>query len=305
MTDLSPYPGNTHWPEDWQGSRLRGRFIDILGQPVQGFLTFTPTPKAVLDAAHEVVILPSVRKVTLDEAGAFDVILPATDDPDLNPSGWTYKVTESLPGGRTYSIDAPMNADRDLTLVAPVPSSAGDAIVRGEPGADGKDGVDGIDGTNGIDGIDGKDGVVPATLSLASATGSITEVTIVDDGSATGSWPNRWVWMFKPLGLAAQLVQWVNEYGELRLIPAKVNTVALRIFAKQTLADPDHSGPVLEVQDSRVGRNSVWSVDGKGNMTSVGTVTATNIGAKVVVVDKGAQPPAGTPAGSLIVERQA
>jgi Right handed beta helix region/Periplasmic copper-binding protein (NosD) len=129
----NPYPGNTAWPSAWEGSRLTGRFVDILGQPLAGTVTFTPAPAAVLVPTQQVIVLPAPRVVTL-VAGAFDVVLPATDDPDGNPTGWTYTVAEGVPGGRSYAIEAPRGVSQDLSQVAPVPSSAGDAVVRGPAG---------------------------------------------------------------------------------------------------------------------------------------------------------------------------
>jgi hypothetical protein len=133
-TPINPYPGNTAWPSSWQGSRLTGRFVDILGQPIQGYITLTPSAAAVLDSLNNVVVLPATRKVTLDATGAFDVVIPATDDPDMNPTNFTYTVQEVVHGGRSYSINAPMNKTQDLADIAPVPSSNGVTIVRGEPG---------------------------------------------------------------------------------------------------------------------------------------------------------------------------
>ncbi|MFE2245244.1 hypothetical protein [Streptomyces lavendulae] len=48
---------------------------------------------------------PVVAK--LDEFGKFEVILPATDAPNMNPSDWSYTVKENLtgvPGARTYAL---------------------------------------------------------------------------------------------------------------------------------------------------------------------------------------------------------
>ncbi|MFT3871053.1 MAG: hypothetical protein QM714_02635 [Nocardioides sp.] len=136
---------------------------------------------------------------------------------------------------------------------------------------------------------------IPATASLDADTDQITSLTIVDDGTATSGWPNRWEWLYKPLAGVAKLVQWVNEYGELRLIPAKSNTVALRIFGRTAPADTAHTGPVFEIQDNRTDRNTVFAVD------ETGTVTAANIGAMVLVLGAGDTVPADTPAGTVIL----
>lgn len=151
-------------------------------------------------------------------------------------------------------------------------------------------------------------GGIPADIALSAPTDVVTDIVIADDGSPTGTWPNRWTWSFQPNGGSAQLVNWINEYGELRITPAKVNTVGFRIFGKTNTGDPAHSGPVFEIQDNRNDRNSMFSVDGVGNVAVAGDVavtgdvTAPNIGAKVVVIPNGGTVPVGTPPGSVVLE---
>lgn len=137
---------------------------------------------------------------------------------------------------------------------------------------------------------------MPAARSLDGSDDSVTDITIIDDGSSTTNWPNRWTWSFGTTVALAKLVQWVNEYGELRLTPAKVNTVALRIFAKTTPTEPNHSGPVFEIQDNRNDRNSVFAVDGLGN------TVARNIAQKVRTVPTGTSGFENEPDGTLWIE---
>lgn len=134
VTPINPYPGNAAWPAEWQGAVLTGRFIDVLGNPIVGSITFAPSVVAVLATAAKRIVLSVPREVTLDANGAFSITIPATDDPDMNPTGWTYTVTENFPNGRSYSVPAPMNVTSDLATLAPVPSSVGNAIVRGPQG---------------------------------------------------------------------------------------------------------------------------------------------------------------------------
>ncbi|MFI9206187.1 hypothetical protein [Streptomyces sp. NPDC053048] len=60
---------------------------------------------------------------TLDENGRFQVKLPATDAPNMQPSGWSYVVKENLSGvigGRTFSVLLPkVVPDVDLADIAP------------------------------------------------------------------------------------------------------------------------------------------------------------------------------------------
>ncbi|WP_344031273.1 collagen-like protein [Streptomyces luteireticuli] len=78
-----------------------------------GLLTF---PQSDLFIAGPVV-------ATLDETGAFSATLPATDAPDMNPTGWTYTVKENLAGvvgSRTFALLLPKAVtDVDLADVTP------------------------------------------------------------------------------------------------------------------------------------------------------------------------------------------
>jgi hypothetical protein len=122
--------------------------------------------------------------------------------------------------------------------------------------------------------------------------------TIVADGSDSGSWKNRLEFLFKPVGGTAALTGYFNEYGELRVIPGKANTVPFRAFTKQFPTDANHTANVLEVQDNRTDRNVLFSVD------STGKVAAPNIGAKVWTLNAGDSNPAGLATGDVIVKKR-
>lgn len=136
---------------EWGSCRIRGEWVDLLGQPVSGTVTLTASPKVLLAAQSQRIVVPTARKVTLDEQGRIDVTVPATDDPDINPTGWTYTVAESFTGGggRTYAIQAPDGGDIQLATVAPVPTANGQTIVVGPAGPAGTDGADGAPGEPG------------------------------------------------------------------------------------------------------------------------------------------------------------
>jgi hypothetical protein len=42
--------------------------------------------------------IASTLKAVLDVTGYFEIVLPASDDPDTSPTGWTYNVVEFLVG---------------------------------------------------------------------------------------------------------------------------------------------------------------------------------------------------------------
>lgn len=112
---------------------VRGRFIDIrkavnqeANYGLAGTVTFVPSPDALLDADLKTIL--GLQRFTATPAvadGYFAVQLPATDDPQINPTGWTYEVTE--PTGRTYHITVPYNTP---TLNAPGDPLDGQQVIE-------------------------------------------------------------------------------------------------------------------------------------------------------------------------------
>ena len=121
---IQPNPTATLWPAEWQGCRFTGSFIDFLGQPLAGSVTFTPSVGAVIAKTSKRTAIAYAITVALDDNGSLDVTLPATDDPDSDPTGWTYTIEEGFTGGRTYTVSAPTNQTIDLTAVAPLTTAA-------------------------------------------------------------------------------------------------------------------------------------------------------------------------------------
>lgn len=109
------------------------------GLPISGKVTFRPTPPLIIDAAADTLIVPKSIQVNLDVTGAFSTQLVATDDADLNPSGWTYEVSFQLNGGvsiPSFHITVPTGSTRDLADIAPVPGAGGVYYVPGGSDAD-------------------------------------------------------------------------------------------------------------------------------------------------------------------------
>jgi lysophospholipase L1-like esterase len=109
---------------------VRGTFIKPNGTPAAGQVSFTPRVQTILNDNADTITVQSVS-ADLDGTGHFTVNLQATDDPDINPSGWTYLVQESVYGGgvgRTYDISVPAAAvgtGIDLVTLAPVSPAGG------------------------------------------------------------------------------------------------------------------------------------------------------------------------------------
>lgn len=135
--------------------------------PASGTITFTASVPKVLDAGAAPNPVTIVRwQITgiLDSngflctpdpsdptiAGAQGIKLIATDDADLNPVNWTWTVSYSLVGPdgsrlgspRGHSMALPQGTTVDLTLVQPVESSTGNAILVGSIGPTGPRGSD-------------------------------------------------------------------------------------------------------------------------------------------------------------------
>jgi hypothetical protein len=79
---------------------------------------------------------------------------------------------------------------------------------------------------------------------------------------------NRFQVFFKAVGGIRNLVTWINEYGELRSLPAKTNTVGLRVFAAKDAAGliaRSATTPVMEVTNQRDGtRTTIFAVYSDG-----------------------------------------
>lgn len=83
-----------------------GQYVDVAGNPIAGQIKFTP--RAILvDTSGDQVIVNRTITVDLDANGEFTVVLPVTDDTDISPVDFTYRVEEAFSGGRTYDITLP------------------------------------------------------------------------------------------------------------------------------------------------------------------------------------------------------
>jgi hypothetical protein len=97
---------------------------------------FTPSVKYVLHPSTGAIIVPVPSPITISVAGEIDVTLVATDDPDINPTGWTYKMEITVIGGTipSQNISVPSGSDRLLTELVAVAESSGTYTTMGLPG---------------------------------------------------------------------------------------------------------------------------------------------------------------------------
>lgn len=101
--------------------------------PKQGYIEFTPSSKL---AHPDVGIVPiSTIRANLDVDGRFDAVLLATNDPDIQPSGWLWVVDEKVKNGNVWylGIDKDGPDPLDLTTVIVLPPL--DPPAYGLPGS--------------------------------------------------------------------------------------------------------------------------------------------------------------------------
>ena len=114
---------------DLQTCTLTGSFVDVNGDTVNGSIRFTPI-SIVIDTDQNQILINRAITATL-VSGAFSIVLPTTNDSDVSPQPFAYKVEEIFSGGRTYYIVLPTGTGTvDLAdLSAAVDSATAAAYV--------------------------------------------------------------------------------------------------------------------------------------------------------------------------------
>jgi hypothetical protein len=118
---------------------VTGRYIDASGAAVRGSVTFTlDTP--LLNAGASTYIIETEYTVTLDATGSFAVDLPATNDVDVTPTGWTWTLTPNFDGADplTFALPTNLGPTVDITVLAPAlpnPSTTYSYVLTSAVGA--------------------------------------------------------------------------------------------------------------------------------------------------------------------------
>lgn len=179
----------TAWYEGFGGRGLKGTVTFTAP-----FVTFSESD---LFLAGPVVCTLDESGRMIDADGNIGVRLPATDSPDMNPTGWTYTVKENLTGvvgARTYSMvlpkDTPNNsidlADVALTnpetptyVAVPGPSAYEVAVAQGFEGTEAEwlDSLEGPQGAQGVQGVRGSQ-VFTGTADPTAALGANGDVYV-------------------------------------------------------------------------------------------------------------------------------
>ena len=87
---------------------VTGTYVDLIGNPVRGSLTFEPQT-IIKEKTANVIIMPVSILKTLDATGSFTVTIPVTSDTDVTPQPFIYTITENFTAGRTIQIALPLS----------------------------------------------------------------------------------------------------------------------------------------------------------------------------------------------------
>lgn len=120
-------------PSDLNTGTLTGTYVDAEGNPRQGRIEFTPDVNRVISKGEDVIVTSKTIGVDLDANGHFEIVLPATDDPDIVPLNWTYKVVEKFTGdsgsGTTFRAFCFADTTTDISEFTDILPSGGNITV--------------------------------------------------------------------------------------------------------------------------------------------------------------------------------
>ncbi|MFJ7902366.1 collagen-like protein [Streptomyces sp. NPDC096198] len=297
-------------PENIPTVTVRGRYLSPDGTPLSGSIVFRAPAQVAFPQSD--VILGGPVTVQLDAQGAIEVTLPATDAPDMDPSGWAYAVTEQLagiPAGRSYAVLLPRaRTEVQLADIAPTDPSkpnyvpvTGPEGPRGPTGASayevavatgftgtpaawlaslvGPRGATGAPGAQGIQGVPGKDGA-PGTPGLVQSvngkSAAAITLTAADVGALATSAAGA-VGGVATLGAdgkvpAAQLPTGSGGGGAVASVNGKTGTVVL--------TSADVGALDLAAADARYVQPSAVPVQSVAGKTGAVVLAAADVGAE-------------------------
>jgi hypothetical protein len=118
------------WPAALNVKTLHGKIVapDVAQTPAVGTVTFH-LPYPLRDSPDNVIVGPKKIPVTLVN-GEFTTELPCTDDPDISPINWAYKVVISTDIWKTsFDIQIPIAGVNPLELADLAPAVTPPALI--------------------------------------------------------------------------------------------------------------------------------------------------------------------------------
>lgn len=177
-----PLPGNL------TTVTVTGKYLDASGAPVRGSVTFTlDTP--LLNAGASTVIIETDYTVALDAQGAFSVALPATNDPDVDPNGWTWTLTPNFDGADplTFALPTNLGPTVDITVLAPAlpnPDPVYSYVLTSAIGA--PSGVAPLNSSSKLSATYLEDESI--TVAKIDSESSVGGLVVVSDGTGGATW---------------------------------------------------------------------------------------------------------------------
>ena len=167
---------------------MTGRYVDQAGAPVRGTVTFSPD-QFLLNAGESVVLVDAPVTVTLDATGSFAVDLATTNDPDVDPNGWTWTLTPNFDGAfpLTFALPSNLGPTVDLTVLAPalpIPDPVYSYVLTSAVGA--PTGVAPLNSNATIDPVFlGDESITEAKIDSGA---QVTGKALLADGSGGAAW---------------------------------------------------------------------------------------------------------------------
>lgn len=121
-------------PANWGTGTVHGKYLKMDGTVDTGTVEFVPNSTRMTNASDLSIISGTPLVGTIDGTGNMTIVLPATNDTDTNPLGFTYTVTENLESGlgRVYPILVPQGVTTELAMAVVLDPSTG-LYVPGTP----------------------------------------------------------------------------------------------------------------------------------------------------------------------------
>lgn len=109
------------YPSNVATVTVTATYVNSDGTVPTGTVTFSPNT-ILQDGTSSQIVVVDPQVVTLNANGSLSIVLMATDDTDLSPSGWAYNIVENIDGAyRNYFVQFPAaQTPVDLSTKAPL-----------------------------------------------------------------------------------------------------------------------------------------------------------------------------------------